>query len=262
MPIVIDMSGLRSSLLNAAVTKDEVGQIVRGIAAAARQRWIKKAQTHLKSTSRDYIQGIGEVEYKNQVATIQLTGKLPNMVEEGYSAHDMRETLLGAGAKNVKMTKDGHRYNTVPFRHGTPGTGGRNVGREMPKEIHREAKKLIPTLSSPGLKGRPGKVSYGDRLQINARTGTAARKILSTKERPWHWGSTYLGMIREQKTYAKASQNQYTTFRRISSNVKRGDKHWMHPGIAAHHFIPQVEREVSMLAKDIIENVMRSKKIR
>lgn len=258
--ITVDTTDLRAKLLALLLNKGDVERITRGLAAAARQRWVAKAQKELRSTSRDYIAGIGEIEVKGQIATIALTGKVPNMVEQGWSGADMRATLLGPGAKNVKTAADGSRYNTVPFRHGTPGTGGRNVGREMPPEIHKEAKKLVATVSRIGANGKPGAVMYGGRLVPTAKMGEAARTILATKERAHHWGSIYLGMIKEQKTYEKATQNQFTTFRRISTNVKRGAKHWVHPGITARAFAEKVQQEIKGLANDIVSQYAGAKK--
>lgn len=260
MPLVtIDTSDLRAKLLAMLMSKADVERITRGLAAAARQRWISKAQQGLKSTSRDYIHGISEVEYKGQVARIVLNGVLPNMVERGWSKTDLRRTLLG---KNAKTAADGSRYATIPFRHGTPGSGGRNVGRPMPPEIYKEAKKLIPTLSRIGKNGRIGAVMYGGRLIPTSRMDQAARQILQTKEKSWHWGSTYLGMIKEQKTYEKATQNQYTTFRRISTKVKRGSKHWVHPGITARNFAKQVQQDMGKLASDIVSQTASAKRPR
>lgn len=243
----IDLSKVKGALLATAPTPNDVDRLLRGLGAAVQQRWVSLAQQTLHTSARDYVAGIQPVEVKNRVARVVLVGNMPNLIEHGMSAFDLRTTLLGPGAKNAKTAKDGSRYNTVPFGHGTPGSGGRNVGRPMPQSVHAIAKKLAPTLSRP-----EGGTQWGGRIHLGMRMSSAARSILTTKEKPWHWGSTYLGMVKQQKTYASATQAKYTTFRRISSNVRRGKEHWLHPGIRARNLALRVQREMEPLVKSLV----------
>jgi hypothetical protein len=248
MPLIkIDLSKMKGAMIAIAAGPNDVDRLLRGVSAVVHQRWVSLAQQNLRTTARDYVAGIQPVEVKNRVARVVLVGVVPNLVENGMSAFDLRTTLLGLGARNARTAKDGSRYNTIPFGHGTPGSGGRNVGRPMPQAIHTIAKKLAPTLSKP-----EGGTQWGGRIHPGMRMSSAARAILSTKEKPWHWGSTYLGMVRQQKTYAKATQNKYTTFRRISSNVRRAKEHWLHPGIRARNFAQRVQREVEPIVKALL----------
>lgn len=242
--IDVDLEETAEAIAKALPRKGDIQRALRGIVSAARTEWVRLAKTELKSTSRDYIAGIQQPEIGPTSASIQLVGVVPNMVEHGWEGGDLRTTLLGPGAKNARTAKDGSRYNTVPFRHGTPGTSGRNVGREMPKPIHQVAKNLAPTLSRPG-----GGVSYGDRLMPGMKMSAAAKKILATKERPHHKSSIYQGMIREEKVYKGAKQSQYLTFRRISSRSKEG---WVHPGITARHLARKVEQYVARIQGDLV----------
>lgn len=243
--VKVDLNKIREVITAIGVTESDPAGMLRYVAEAARAKWVSLAQSMLKTTSRDYIGGLQEVEIEQsntkQVASIALVGQVPNMVENGWPGGDLRKTVIGG--PGTKTAKDGSRYVTVPFRHGTPGTGGRNVGRPMPKPIHNAAKALAATLSAPG-RG----TSYGGRLDIGGPTvGKAADRILRSKEKPWHWGSIYRGMIREEKTYEGATQNQYITFRRISTNVKRGAAHWFHPGIRAVQLVLQVQAYVDKI---------------
>lgn len=243
----INLSKLRGAMLAMAPTPNDMDRLLRGVGSVVQQRWVSIAQQALHTTARDYVAGIQPVEVKGRVARVVLVGMMPNLVEHGMSAFDLRTTLLGPGAKNAKTAKDGSRYNTVPFGHGTPGSGGHNVGRPMPAPIHAVAKKLAPTVSRP-----EGGTQWGGRLHPGMSMSSAARSILTTKEKPWHWGSTYMGMVRQQKTYAKATQNKYSTFRRISSKVSRGKEHWLHPGIRARNLAPRVQREISTIVKAML----------
>lgn len=251
MPLIkVDLSKMKGAMVAIAMGPNDVDRLLRGVGAVVHQRWVALAQQNLHTTARDYVAGLQPVEVKNRVARVTLVGVMPNLVEQGMSAFDLRTTLLGLGAKNAKVAKDGSRYNTVPFGHGTPGSGGRNVGRPMPQPIHTLAKKLAPTLSKP-----EGGTQWGGRIHHGMSMSSAARAILNTKEKPWHWGSTYLGMVKQQKTYAKATQNKYTTFRRISTNVRRAKEHWLHPGIRARKLGERVQREMEPIVKQLLANM-------
>lgn len=258
--VSVDLSKVRAALLGTLPRADDIDRVLRGVAAAARQRWIRYAQSELKSTSRDYVQGISEVEVEGRVARIELNGVLPNMIENGWPPTDLRSTLLGPNSK-AKTAKDGSRYNIIPFRHGTPGSGGRNVGTPMPEPIYQYAKKLAPSLSRPAGLSSSRQIStlYGGRLEPRKGMKQEAFKLLTTKSKPWHKTSIFRGMIREEKMYAKTSQSQYTTFRVISSKVSRGPQHWMHPGIQAKHFIRRLDADVGKMLGEFVAASMRTR---
>lgn len=253
--IKIKLDKVRSELVAMAPTRGDMQRMLRGLAAVARQRWIHHAQTNLKTTARDYVNGIQDVEFQNDKAVITLVGVLPNMVEQGVEAFDLRTTLLGADAKNAKTAKDGSRYNTVPFQHGAAGSSGRNTGAPMPGPIHQIAKKLEPTLSRP-----EGGTKWGGRLHLGMKMSNAARAILQTKERPWHSSSIYMHMVRKEKRYEKATQSSYTTFRRISSNSRNAKEHWLHPGIQARHFATKVQEEMGDMVKAVFAPSTRGRR--
>jgi hypothetical protein len=251
---VIDLSALvPAELVNAP---DFLAMVIPDIAEAARTEIIRLAQERLGSTGEDYIQNVSPVAYhlpKGKLpmgdalaATIVLSGWLPNSVENGWPGGDMKVWLLAG--RNAKTGKTGGRYNTVPFRHGTPGVTGANfpemgsayatsfrvnklsleqVGsltREeasrLGKKIHSAAMELKPTISHP----KTG-TKWGGRLDA----GTGGAGLL----RPHHKTDIYAGMVREQKTYRKATQSKYSTFRRVSD--KSDASAWIHPGIEGVH---------------------------
>jgi hypothetical protein len=71
--------------------------------------------------------------------------------------------------------------------------------------------------------------------------------------------SIFKGMIREEKTYKSATQSSYTTFRRISSNVRRGKEHWLHPGIKAKNFFPKAQREIEGIVRSTLASALAPK---
>lgn len=250
--IRVNLEPLVATVLAALPHRSDRMRIVRGLGAAAMHYWKKLAQEQLRSTSRDYIAGLNHNEGEGKVE-VTLDGMVPNMVEQGMDKFDMRDTLLKG--PNVKYGKDGQPYNTVPFRHGTPGSGGRNVGRPMPRAIHQAARKLLPQLTRPGAPvSTHGGVTtiHGKRLHPGLPIGAKARAILNTREKDWHKSSIYTGMIRKGKHVAggKIQTTGYMTFRRISRNSD--PRAWKHPGIKARELAKQVQDHVASMVADIV----------
>lgn len=269
----VDVSKLAATLLGRLPTPADRERMIRGLAASAFAHWKRQAQQGLKSSSRDYIAGL-QMEVSGTRAVISLVNPpgnvLPNLIEQGMQGGDMRKWMFNG--PRTKIAKAGHKYLTVPFRHGTPGTSGRNVGPQMPPSIHRAAKQLTATLSRPGpaVGGRKGATTlYGQRLHPDhPAAGPKARRLLMEKKKDWHASSIYLGMIRKEKTYEQATQSQYTTFRRISEKVIRGERdaktgealqHWRHPGIRPRHFAHSTQRHIARIADGIVTSSLKEK---
>lgn len=255
--VQVDLRAAFSSIVSRLPGKGDTRKVLEGLGAAARAEWISLASDELRSTSRDYIQSISQVALEEKRASIQLVGVLPNMVEQGWPQTDLRETVLTS--PKAKTAAKGHRYLAVPFRHGTPGTKGSNVGPAMPKPIHNVAKTLAATMTAPG---RPGMTVKGERLHAGMPMGRQARQILETKIRPWHTTSIYTGMIRKVATYGERAgggpvmQASYQTFRTISDAVKRDSRHWVHPGIKARHLAEKVQAFVGRVATKVVSDAM------
>jgi hypothetical protein len=242
--------------------KEDQERMVRGLGAAATAYWKNLAKRELKSATNDYVHALSS-EYDNGVFRITLgegpAGRegLPHMIELGFKGGDMRQWMFGG--KRTKRNKKGRRYLVIPFQHGTPGTTERHVGKQMPPSVHEAAKKLVPTLSRPRRAAAGGPtVRYGERLtERTPGLSRTAMRHLTTKKKPWHHSSIYRGMIREEKTFEKATQTTgYFTFRTISEDVIRGERddvgralqHWYHPGIRARHFAQKTQKHIRSLA--------------
>jgi hypothetical protein len=258
--VKIDLEGVKATLIASVPHDVDRQRILKGIGAAAMHYWKKLAQQQLKSTSRDYIAGIELKETPGGGVTVELNGQLANMVEQGFSGGDMRAWMLSS--PKAKQGKNGP-YLVVPFRHGTPGTSGRNVGAAMPGPIHTAAKKLLGTLSRPGkpVSTTGGQTTiYGKRLHPGLTMRQAARQILKRKEKPWHATGIYMGMIRKEKLVKGGPQTSgYQTFRTISAKVRVDPndpnspmKHWVHPGIKPRNIARQVQKHIEKLATHIV----------
>ncbi len=283
MPIIeVDVKRLYGTLASAIPAPADLKKAMKALGAAARAEWVSIASDELKSTSRDYIQGISQpnIQDDGRTARIQLTGVVPNMVEQGWPETDLRETVLN-GPK-VKTSKEGYKYQSIPFRHGTPGTSKRNVGAPMPKPIHNVAKMLAPTLTGMGGLGRgkgqsildpttgmvirrltPGGLRFeATRGTVGQRTVTKISKMLNTKSKEWHTTSIYTGMIRKVAAYGadKAGkavmQSSYMTFRTISNKPGSDPRSWMHPGIKARNIAKRVQTFIAETASQIIKDAV------
>jgi hypothetical protein len=253
VPIVsVNISGVVAATLRALPKRADKKVIVRQLGAAAMKYWKDQAKQGLRSSSQDYVNGL-QHQMTGDVARVTLRGMVPNMIENGWSGGDMRTWLLKG--KNAKMGEHG-MYNTVPFRHGTPGTSGRHVGRPMDRKIYAAAKRLAPTLSRLG--GGGAQAGKGRRLHPNVfRMSRQAKAILNTPHRPWHSTSIYRDMIREEKTYKQDTSSHYMTFRRISA-AKTDARSWYHKGIAPRRYARATAKHVESIAQSIVLSVAGS----
>lgn len=239
------------------------GEILGNIAEAARGEWIRLASMQLHSTRADYINGIQPVAPTDNGLEIVLVGVLPNLVEQGMSGFDLHDTLLGPGVpiaavgdKGKHMAKDGGFFRAIPYRHQTPGSNGLH-GKPMPKPIYAQAKKLKATVSQFSGQSAGAKTSWGGRLPEG----------LAAKAKPYHATDLFAGMVREEKTYEKATQNQYTTFRMIAVDASGAPRpkvgsdgatsKWIHPGITAAHLADQVSAFADTIAQGAFEAWMQ-----
>ncbi len=249
MPKVkVDVDDITAKVTGALPTTKDIDRFRKGVAAAAMANWKRLAQQELKSTARDYVAGI-QMDDSESTTVITLTGRLPNMVEQGWTGGDMRQWLLSG--PNSKMASHGGRYNVVPFRHGTPGSSGKNVGRPMPPTIHAVAKNLTATISRPG-----GGTQWGGRLHPGLDMGKKAKGILQSKEKPWHATSIYNGMVRQEKFYKSRAQSKYTTFRTISSFSADEERHWIHPGIQPRRLAERTTAEMGRIVGTLLKSSM------
>lgn len=174
--------------------------------AVIKDRWQSEAQHKLHSTLPLYLMGLdfNSILYPYEgnafSGAVQLTGKLPNMLESGFPAFDMK--IGFSNSKRRKIKKDGGWYLTIPLRHSTPGAF--MYGNAMPKDIYGVAKKL----------------GNGESLHIKGQ-GDLSWTGYQRKH------NTYDGLTRIVKSYNNTTQSQYYTFRRVSD--KSDPLSWMHP---------------------------------
>jgi hypothetical protein len=244
----VDQAGIPD--LSAITSVAAQASLLNDIAYGAYAKWTKLARDNLVSTRAAYIDGLQYTGRKaadgvSLEAVITLNGELANEIEQGAESYDMHDTLLGPdvpvvprGQRGKHNKKGGGFYRVIPFRHQGPDTNGihgapmgssygESLGHDeaykLGKAIYAEAKKLKATVGMPG-----GKVKYGGRLPAG----------LAPKLKEHHHSDIYAGMIKQSKTYAKATQSQYATFRTIST----GSPGWVRKATEGKHFCEEVQR--------------------
>lgn len=176
--------------------------------ALVRDKWQTEVQNKLKSTRPLYLQGLGfdSIIFPMNhgfAGAVRLNGKFPNMLENGFPAFDMK---VGFSKSNrIKTKKNGGWYLTIPIRHSTPNSY--LFGKPMSKDVYGVAKKL-GHMESARFKGAGDKSWNGYQ----------------------HKSNIYDGLTRIIKSYQKATQSQYMTFRRVSDNSDPAS--WHHPGFS------------------------------
>lgn len=234
----------------------EIQHRILSLAEMGRSEWIRLAQTRLRSSSPEYIAGIQPVVFKEgQFARVSLVGWLPNSIEHGLAPFDMKPGLLAG--PHAKPTQSGGRINIVPFRHTNPGATQRTVGQPMPTDsttpagrprsiVYSAAKRLKASTDKPG-----GGTSWGGRTDDFGGLGIRTQ-LDQPGGRPgaYTWKSSpYANMYKIQKFYRNVAQNQYLTFRAVSSNSDPNS--WWHPGIKPSRLAPIVQAYINEMVRRI-----------
>lgn len=245
--IDVDLTGLMSAMNEASIN---VEVLQRGLASAAvfvRDVW-------RSAVSGNVLPGMSRAVNDDKYAAALNTGdsiRLPaafhalvmpvgysdgvDKIEKAQPAYDMKPGLLN-GPKSRPIKDGSGRYNTVPFRHYTPGpaSGGStaiSIKMRMPTEVYNQAKNLKRSVPSPG-----GKINWNQSLDWDSPPATSFNGYT-------HQSSMYQGMYR----VGDLRHTQYLTFRRVSTprmvNGKRkgsDPRAWWHPAMPANPVIQAV----------------------
>jgi len=222
------------------------------------------ANANLRKTRQVYTRNINDPQIGQLRGTIVLTGVLPNMLEQGASAFDIKEGFKKSAKKKLKG--DGGWYITIGFRHAQAGSIGDSpiFSTVLPEKVHQYFRREKPWEKA----GDKLSFKEGEKRKITMQHLMAAgygsvgirKKItkrgenLSTeqKEEYTHKAPIYLGLKRHYK-YSKAGH--LMTFRRVSDNSDVNA--WIHPGLVARKFMPQAASK--QFLEPIILNVLQER---
>ena len=244
-PILIDLSGLQAQFGLTAENVDDLTEVcVNSVTASIYSNWEALSKRELHSTLPEYTQHLIKVDKGRFAKQIVLTGVLPNMLEQGASAFDMKQgfknsrkvkyTIPVYGKHGNMIYKGGDWYLTIPFRIGVPGTLGQGgFSGQMPNSIYDVAN---------GLQAGERIKKYNIPSPYDIPKSRAAivneGRILFDAYR--HKNSIYEGLVKKTAQYSKTSQNTYGTFRRASANSD--PLSWIHRGFKGYHLAEEAVR--------------------
>lgn len=255
-PITIDLSGLKGQFGIDDKTLDQLTETcVKAVTAAIYANWEALAKKKLKSTREEYIQNIIHVDKGRFNKQIILTGVVPNMVEQGASAFDIKEgfrkspkvryTIPVYGKKGNMLRSGGDWYLTIPFRIGVPGTLGQaGFTGQMPQEVYDIMRK------------RGNRIALrADEIPAPYNIPQSRAAIQATPKNPYyaqytHKSSIYEGLTKRTAQYGKTAQNTYGTFRRAGANSD--PLSWIHKGISAYRLADEAVKITDV--DTIVEN--------
>ena len=255
-PITIDLSGLKGQFGIDDKTLDQLTETcVKAVTAAIYANWEALAKKKLKSTREEYIQNIIHVDKGRFNKQIILTGVVPNMVEQGASAFDIKEgfrkspkvryTIPVYGKKGNMLRSGGYWYLTIPFRIGVPGTLGQaGFTGQMPQEVYDIMRK------------RGNRIALrADEIPAPYNIPQSRAAIQATPQNPYyaqytHKSSIYEGLTKRTAQYGKTTQNTYGTFRRAGANSD--PLSWIHKGISAYRLADEAVKITDV--DTIVEN--------
>lgn len=185
-------------------------------------------------------------------------------IEQGYASYDMKPALLGG--PSVRRSKDGHRYNVIPFRHMTPQKGmpdgaARAHGQTMPLDVYKIVKRdgsfHDPANAALGQQlGQRTKIAGMVNIEALVRGEVEGKPNLPMQGNyTWRYG-LYHGMRRVMKQYGKVDQSTYITWRAVSD--KSDPSSWIHPGQGPNGVIEAVIAATSQGVEEIIMDAARS----
>ena len=255
-PITIDLSGLKGQFGIDDKTLDQLTETcVKAVTAVIYANWEALAKKKLKSTREEYIQNIIHVDKGRFNKQIILTGVVPNMVEQGASAFDIKEgfrkspkvryTIPVYGKKGNMLRSGGDWYLTIPFRIGVPGTLGQaGFTGQMPQEVYDIMRK------------RGNRIALrADEIPAPYNIPQSRAAIQATPQNPYyaqytHKSSIYEGLTKRTAQYGKTAQNTYGTFRRAGANSD--PLSWIHKGISAYRLADEAVKITDV--DTIVEN--------
>lgn len=206
MKIKTNISQVQSSLKN--TLQEETKRIKTETAKKLLKEITKVARAELKKTAKTFIGGLS-IEGEE----IVLSGKFNIMLEEGFSAYDMRKTLL---ASNYKISKDGSKYKVIKFDFKL--TPNKYVqGTFIPK-------KLVANLTNTMV------TKKGEIKRYGTSTSNLPGKY-SEKSKPHHKRPIMEGVYKLKKF--RSGITSFSSFRTISENSS--PESWQHPGFEGIH---------------------------
>lgn len=232
---------------------------VGNIAQATKGEWMRLAQARLKTTREMYIQGLRQSESFSARVTdgvssyeIQLVGRMPNNIEFGMPAFDMKSVRPGwLGGGKAKTTKEGTKYVVIPFRHSTSS------------DVRMAYTGKAAAVSGPNLKTQLKATvkQYGLDRMMRAGAGGAivegptAKVPAKAPVHPYLRGLTRVQKAASGSTKAGPRGSSKLMTWRVMSEDSPADS-WQHPGLPAANILREVEAFADKQMDSIVDFIV------
>lgn len=261
IPIQIDFGDLANEFsLSQKDVNSMLDSVIKSVTARFYEEWIKTAKQDLGASKDQYARSLVIVDEGFLKGSVVLTGVLPNMIESGTAAFDMKEGLLSS--PKAKLSKDGKsRYITIPFRHASSDAGGFSeiFSTVLPKPIQQaiQQKQKDSGNSKVALRKNDIPAQYAI-PQVRGEFSDIVNKSKSQFDAYIHKSSIYEGLTRKVDT--QTGMGTYMTFRRVSD--KSDANAFIHSGILARNLAEKTySRFEGQISKEIdisIDNFLNS----
>lgn len=225
------------------------------IAAYAIDKMSRVADAKLRTTAHVYKSGLqqpGSIVVTGDQVDIKLVGKLPNELENGFKAFDMKPKLLAS--TNAKTGANGSRYVDVPFHHATSQAATRMQG--MPADVKQRVDRAVRVERN---KAKLEKRPMRNPLRVTGRSAPTMRTQQRVGMKPQTVRTKvgiYDDMIRHAMKVGKRTLAEHVTIRRVSSNSESHS--WWHPGFVGVKARKTVSRDVRTMARAMVKRELQS----
>lgn len=250
----LEESGYNVDVLDLAVV-ETFRRAIGGLAQGAQNEWIRLAQSRLKTSRTDYINGLRQAESfvvtmvdGEPTYTISLVGDFPNSIEFGMPSFDMKAARPGwLGGGKAKIGKDGKRYVVIPMRHSQSSDSRVGyTGQAAASDMQTQLKAAVKAYGLGSMVKTGGMVA----------TGPVGRIPKNAPVHPYLQGLTRVQGATTGPSGKQRGSAQLMTWRIISENSPASA--WIHPGIEARNLLAEVERWVDTQLKNLVDNVMKA----
>jgi hypothetical protein len=247
LPIKINVDELVQEFnLSSKDVSDLKEELLSGLCNELYRWWTKEAREKLHSSRNEYMRSLKVFREGQFKGGVMLIGQLPNMIENGISAFDMKVGMLKSG--KVKFGKNGQSYITVPFRIGTPEAIGEAFSGIMDQATYAVAKALQG-------KQQVKQSQLTGQVAI-PQTRAFTKNQTQVFEAYTHKSSTMAGITKGQGQF----HGTYTSFRRISSSASDSNS-WIHSGITAYKLADKAlnDMNVTLLVDKTLDDFLSQK---
>lgn len=224
LKIKVDIQSLAQQCKEFALEAEhDLKKGVAGLAASTHANVAMMASQELHSSRKDFMDNLGFEEIAEGIWVVSIDEK-GLWIEEGLEAgHDMKPDLL----KNAKTSKNGYRYQIIPFEHTKPPSQTTDTAKDIVRQIKNNLKKeRIPYKKiEKDSRGKPKLGKLHSFSWDSAIPGRGNTPVLSRV-------SIYQNL---NKQTGKVQRDIFT-FRTVSENPKSNGK-WIHPGVKAKKYL-------------------------